>query len=97
MELEMFAGKILIAASRLISICSMADASEEQVKQVTAGVSLPVTFENDSYTVDPVRMAVVIVAYRPRLRTGTTIETVVERAWQWLENKRKEETQTVPS
>lgn len=89
MELMRFENKIRTAAGILASLCSTGEPTEKQVKEATHRVDLPVTFENESYVIDPVRLAVFITAYRPA-RMRATVEQVVEKAWRWHETARLE-------
>lgn len=84
MEFSLFKRKIGYAAVILNSFCSTGKPTEEQVKEATQAVGLPVTSENSSG--DPIRLAVMIKAYKPKW--PVPIDEVIGNAWRWHENER---------
>jgi len=77
-EMDGFKHKIMNAADFLRSLCSTGEPTEEQVKEATQRFGLPITFDDQSFVIDPVRMAVFTTAYIPRRAAGA-----IENAWSW--------------
>jgi hypothetical protein len=83
MELQEFSRKVAIAAETLWQLCQTGEPEERQVIYATKEAGLLVSFEEESFVGDPVRLAVFIKAYHPAMRPGVTIEQVIERACRW--------------
>ena len=66
------------ASDFLRSLCSTGEPTEDQVKETTRRFGLPITFDDESFVTDPVRMAVFVTAYIPRQAIGA-----IQNAWQW--------------
>ena len=87
MNCEDFSKKVTLASGILRSLCTSGDPTESQVLEAAQRVNLLIFDPRDSYVVDPVRFAIVVCAYRPRLRAGMTIEVMIERAWKCFEKQ----------
>lgn len=85
MELDVFTSKVREAARVLLGLCSDGEPSEEEVLEATKGVGLHVFANSKSFVGDPVRFAVFVEAYQPRVRPGVTVDQVIEKAWEWHE------------
>ena len=88
MELEMFWRRVVKGSEILFSLCPYDRPSEAQIKMVTMVVGLPVTFWDESFVIDPVRVAIFIMAYNYEMRNCKTIDKMVQAAWQWSEESK---------
>ena len=87
LDFEKYSRKVKAAALKLRAACSTGDPTEEQVREATRSVDLPVTFESDSFVADPVRNAVFVAAYNPRLKAGWDIDKVIEHTYSWYKTR----------
>lgn len=91
MNFEMFKSKVQLGADFLRSACKHGDPSEEEVTEATTAVGLPVTFEGDSFVMDPVRFAVFTTAYRrSNITCGVGIESVIKQGFVWMKRHQLE-------
>jgi len=65
MNEQEFFEKVERAANQLISLCSTGEPSEAQVEDATRKAGLPISFEGESFVLDPIRTAVFVAAYKP--------------------------------
>ncbi len=94
-EYDDFSKKVTLASGILCSLCPCGNPSEQQILEACRRVELPVvaaddSLVTDSYVCDPVRFAVFVNAYKPRLRTEVTMQVMIDRAWCWLEKQRRQ-------
>ncbi len=76
-----FLERITRAAGNLHRICPSASPSENQIRQVVRDVGLPLSSEDNTFIVDPIRTAVVVNAYNlcGIRKAAETLETT----WKW--------------
>ena len=94
MDIVTFSDKVSRAAIALRAVCPFGEPSEEQVRKVVRDVGLPLSHEEDTFVVDPIRMTTVVNAYGVG-GTGKMTE-MTHRAWQYWHSLPKQPLPAVP-
>jgi hypothetical protein len=81
MDRESFTRDIESASTRLRLICPDGNLDEAEVREVVRKTGLPMKLEDDSFVLDPIRLAVVVHAYK--VGGDAKVFLALEHAWKY--------------